>query len=223
MILNSDSDSDSDPLEELVFSIKKRSPPTKTSGGKAPVSSLHARPIRTYRYGMDDELRKPPPKSKNTKPSLSRLVEAAQKHAAAEQKMAELKADLEKPLEVPVVENGAIDEDTLAGVVNDEDGEDKAKRLYRAMQRTNALDTECIFHFFGNKPRKGTRRAPFPLHSLPRHGWAANFEGANQASLLADQSANLSQTPGKETRYFYLDLLSRFLSTNLCQKSWRYG
>lgn len=94
-------------------------------------------------------------------------------------------ADLEKPIEGITTGGLAIDEDVLADVVHDEEeGEDRAKRLYLAMQRTNALDAECVFHFFGEPNAQAPSSAPFPTQSLPQHGWTACLEGGNSQSTI---------------------------------------
>jgi hypothetical protein len=164
--------------EELDFGLTHL--PTQKRTSEGPMALRTSTPAtRSYLPKKDEDLRKPPVKSTNAaKQSLSRLVKEAQRDAETAQRLAAIKADLEKPIEITSLKD-QIDESTLAGVVrDDEEGEDKAKRLYLAMQRTNALDSECVFHFFrGSSSTKDPRRMSFPGQSLPKHGWTANLAG----------------------------------------------
>ncbi|KAF2257411.1 hypothetical protein BU26DRAFT_558798 [Trematosphaeria pertusa] len=125
-----------------------------------------------------DGLRKPPKKPRDGK-SFSLFVQAAQKSAEAERKIAEVKADLDKPLETTPPPDFGISEEALADAVHDDDDPDKAKRLYLAMQRTNALQMDCVFHFFREnlEDSEGShaKEATFPTDKLPKHRWTTSF------------------------------------------------
>lgn len=200
-MLDSDSDSDLELLEELDFGLSKKEP-QKDPKKKEQEESLAARKSRevpgprSYIRSKDDGLRKPPksvPTSNNG--AFRNLVQSLQKDNEVELKLAEWKALLEEKLEEESDSSdkaaSTIDESLLAGVVNDDAGEEKAKRLYLAMQRTNALESDCVFHFFGDAPKCGsTRRTTFPSHILPRQGWTSCFDGKMSRSISARVIAN---------------------------------
>jgi hypothetical protein len=164
VVLNSDSDSDD--LPEFDFG-EPTSKPTSTVRG-----------LKGKDGDEDNVLRRPPPERKGGK-SFSLFVQRAQQHAETERKIAEVRADLEKPVaeDAPLADFD-ISEEVLADAVNDEEDPDKAKRLYLAMQRTNALHSECVFHFF-DKDLDGnaSRGSPFPMNCLPNHRWTSSFKG----------------------------------------------
>ncbi|KAF2281612.1 uncharacterized protein EI97DRAFT_454779 [Westerdykella ornata] len=178
VILNSDSDSEPDLFEELDFGLSKPPPQKVTLNSHGNPEHRHgAYSTPSVLLKKDDELKKPPKPTQTSVSTLNRLVKEAQKSAEEEQRMKSLWADLEKPVESTIEEQLAIDEDVLAGIVHDDDdGDDKAKRLYLAMQRTNALDTDCVFHLFGDSKREATRSMKFPAHALSSCGWTACLE-----------------------------------------------
>jgi hypothetical protein len=108
-------------------------------------------------------------------------VQAAQKDAENEQKIAERKAELDRAAEKALANDQAMSKEALAEVVEENEDGDKAQRLYLAMQRTNALDFGCTFHFFRENflilNSQQVQEATFPVSSLPPHGWVAAFEG----------------------------------------------
>ncbi|KAF2263457.1 hypothetical protein CC78DRAFT_581549 [Lojkania enalia] len=188
VVQNSDSDTDSDILVELDFGIRK-SPPQQPVGSRERRRPQEAYTTRSAGlvYIRDDGLRKPTDNQKSSKLSLSRLVQVAQRRAEAEQKIAEEKANLEKLVEEPSTLEVAINEKVLAGIVDANDDGDNAKRLYLAMQRTNALDIKCAFHMFGEESNQSSiHTSAFPVQSLPKHSWVSCLEDSwnrNQAFL----------------------------------------
>ncbi|KAF2689501.1 hypothetical protein K458DRAFT_384140 [Lentithecium fluviatile CBS 122367] len=166
VVLNSDSDSD-------LPAFDWDEPTTKPK----PKPMARTTRMKPNEEALKDGLRKPPPRRQEGV-SFSRFVETVHQHVEKERKIAEVKAHLEKPLveETPSVDFD-ISEDTLAAAVNDEEDPDKAKRLFQAMERTNAMHSECVFHFFeegwnGSTPTD----SPFPMDSLPNHRWTSSFE-----------------------------------------------
>ncbi|KAF2465956.1 uncharacterized protein BDR25DRAFT_81533 [Lindgomyces ingoldianus] len=184
MVQNSDSDTDSDSLEEIDFGLKKKSPPRKiilddfkangkTRGGP----TLRSGPFsRTQKNALRRPSDRP---AKFSKSSLNHLAAKAQQFSEIERDIAENKADMEKPVEQDPTLDLVISEEVLAGVVTDQEGGDKAKRLYLAMQRTNALDHNHVFHFFSDKfDPSSVKPSDFPSECLPNQHWATNFEGS---------------------------------------------
>lgn len=111
-------------------------------------------------------------------------MQTAQKNAEAEREIAEVKADLDKPLVEERQPVGIqISEETLADAVHDDEDPDKVRRLYQAMQRTNALQSESVFHFFDEEKTTSTKNtSPFPMRSIPDHRWTSNFQGSRAFS-----------------------------------------
>ncbi|KAL1600993.1 hypothetical protein SLS59_005659 [Nothophoma quercina] len=166
VVLNSDSDSDS--MEELDFGLPK--PKLEL---KAPTYT--GRPTR--RTNLDEpELRKPPREGrKDTKRPFSQLMATAQKNLDAERAIQEHKADLEKVDEEAAPIASALDKDTLKQAIQDGEDSDQADRLYKAMQRTDAVSAPTAYHFFEDVPNVSLI-SPFPQQSLPNHGWTTCFE-----------------------------------------------
>jgi hypothetical protein len=171
VVLNSDSDSDS--LPDLDWGL----PTPKVDVTPAPTYSTRARPaLRNDKDG----LRKPPPKKAlSAKRPFSLLMETAQKHMDVEREIAQHKAGLDSANDEPVIPTISIDIDLLKHVVGDGDAEednDKADRLYAAMQRTSDVKVDAAYYFFEHASAPIQPR--FPLNGLPEHGWTASFEGA---------------------------------------------
>jgi hypothetical protein len=103
----------------------------------------------------------------------------AEEGAELERKIMEGKAELDKPLKEAMLSvDSSITEEALADAVYDEENPEKGKRLCLAMQRTNALRSEYVFHFFkehweDNVPRD----SPIPIESLPNESWTTCFRG----------------------------------------------
>lgn len=173
MVRNSDSETDS--LPELDWGDSSNNLKTTSRATMAKPRERTAQ----------DGLRKPPKKPRDGK-SFSLFVQAAQKSAEAERKIAEVKADLDKPLETTPPPDFGISEEALADAVHDDDDPDKAKRLYLAMQRTNALQMDCVFHFFREnlEDSEGShaKEATFPTDKLPKHRWTTSFAGQHPYS-----------------------------------------
>jgi hypothetical protein len=132
----------------------------------------------------DDGLRKPPPKKNHgAKRPFSLLMETAQKHMEVEREIAEHKAHLDSANDEPSISTVTINKDLLKHAVGDgdDDEEDKADRLYAAMQRTSDVKVHVAYQFF--EPVSASVRPRFPLHSLPEHGWTTSFEGVCPARI----------------------------------------
>jgi hypothetical protein len=155
-------------MEELDFGLPAPKLETPTYRG---------RPTRRTNFD-EPELRRPPKEGrKNAKRPFSQLMQTAQKNLDAERAIQEHKADLEKVDEEPARVASALDKDTLKQAIQDGEDSDQADRLYKAMQRTDAVQAQTAYHFFEDTPGPALI-PPFPQASLPNHGWTACFEGA---------------------------------------------
>jgi hypothetical protein len=74
-------------------------------------------------------------------------------------------------------------EEALASILPDSSDEKgaKARRVTRAIQRTEALQYEPVFHFFGEVPPHNP--AKFPKDCLPGDGWAKSLLGATKLKV----------------------------------------
>ena len=78
-----------------------------------------------------------------------RLVQEAHENAEMEKQIAEAQADLDRALSRKTPErNLDLSEEMVAGALQGSQDPEKAKKLYLAMQRTNALHVDCAFYFF---------------------------------------------------------------------------
>lgn len=162
VVLNSDSDSDSlSDLDEILLGPSFK-----------PKASTMV-PLNASKNGG---LRKPPKRPRDDG-AFKRLVQAAHKNAETDRHIAEVQETLDKPTEETLESNLQINEDLIANTVHDDDDPEKAKRLYAAMQRTNALHVDCVFHLFGQGSDRKRNNVSFPMKSLPQHAWTSSFEG----------------------------------------------
>ncbi|KAL1605441.1 hypothetical protein SLS60_004991 [Paraconiothyrium brasiliense] len=169
VVLNSDSDSDSlTDLDELLNHEPIGKPKAVTRVATA------GREEDSTRSGLPR-----PPKRLKDDNAFKRLVQAAQKNAEMEQNIAKAQAELDKPLrEHSLKHDLQISEEMVAGALHDEDDPEKAKKLYLAMQRTNAFQVDCAFHFFDRESDDDSAfHLPFPLESLSHPRMASKFEG----------------------------------------------
>lgn len=174
VVLNSDSDSDS--VGDIDFGIPAPKPKPATLSSRSSRRTAVAEP----------ELRKPPKSAKTTgKRSFSQLVETAQKNLDTERLIQEQKAGLDKVDEQPAPVAIPLDKNTLKHAMQDGEDSDQADRLYKAMQRTNEVQTQTSYHFFEAAPSMSLM-PPFPKRSLPDHGWTACFQGMGRSYSIAD-------------------------------------
>ena len=177
VVLNSDSDTDSDELEELT--IHRRVSPRKKTPARNDLSSRIIINTRSNRWRGDD-LHLPTRKLQLPKRSLNRLGEELRRDAAAAARFAAAKAELEVDVEHDIGLDTA--QDDLMETMED-DGE--RRRLHLAMKRTYSSNTDYTFQLF-NKTPKISRNAPFPTKCLPNHGWVVNLQdpGRREQSFL---------------------------------------
>ncbi|KAF1993341.1 hypothetical protein P154DRAFT_527821 [Amniculicola lignicola CBS 123094] len=206
MVLNSDSDSDSDILPEIDLGFKAA--PSRTTATRALRSGVTSKSVPYIQVDASG-LRMPSTKLKAPKPSLAHLVRSVEANEAAEQRIAAVKADLEKPAESTLPDE-EINEEFLAGVVGGGEDGDKARRLYLALKRTNAASLHTTFHFLGQNPPVPSRRDAkrFPVDSLPNHGWVSIFEDSSsreQAFLtgFAEQVFNYQELPPELAEWIF--------------------
>lgn len=165
IVLNSDSDSDS--LPDIDWGV-----PTTSSRTVVPTT----RSRRTIEYD-NDGLRKPETKPRSKKRTFDHVFETAQKHKELERVITAHKAHLNKNEEDAAV--FVFNEDALGQAVHDDDDPEQAHRLFLAMQRTNAMQEEKVFHFFRDISDSIAVQSRFPADSLPEHRWTYNFRGAD--------------------------------------------
>ncbi|KAF2639288.1 hypothetical protein P280DRAFT_58113 [Massarina eburnea CBS 473.64] len=163
MVLDSGSESD-DSLGELEWATKADPKVTPTAT------------IKPRARAKDNGLRKPPEKKKGDK-GFNDFLQRTLQSTAAERKIAELEAELDRPEEeVTQDEDHEISEETLANVLRNGDDPDRAKNLHRTLQRVNALQMDCVFHLFRADWTVLSMTRPFPMHSLPNHSWTSVFQ-----------------------------------------------
>ncbi|KAF2737545.1 hypothetical protein EJ04DRAFT_574502 [Polyplosphaeria fusca] len=184
VVQDSDSDSDSDFEELIVLDFGKKVPNDEPLSTPRTRTSLRGAPSARssiFKKPDDTALCKPPDRGTIAKPSLSRLIQIAQRTAEAEQRIAIGKANLENAVEDTPIPDAEINEDVLAAVVNNDDDSDNAARLYLAMQRTSAPDLNCVVHIFPEAiDAEVPAGAQFPIQSLPRQGWAKSLENSDK-------------------------------------------
>ncbi|KAF2787793.1 hypothetical protein K505DRAFT_421552 [Melanomma pulvis-pyrius CBS 109.77] len=171
VVLNSDSDTDSDGLIELELDQQKTS-------NRSPYIGAISGTTRSLPYIelQENGLRRPTDNHKRPKPSLHRFAQDALEREETARRVAGWRSELDKPIEETLPSEFVMNEDALAGAIDDDDG-DTAKRIYRAMQRTNAHDANCVFHIFNEEVNSSSHQeSPFPIECLPRHRWASRFE-----------------------------------------------
>jgi hypothetical protein len=192
VVLDTDSDSDLSEIPALDFGEgTKDIPPVKT-----------ATPIRRSKRTSekdDDTLRKPQKRGKSKQFDL--LVETAQRNIEIEKAIQAHKADLEKDLGASAAAGFTFTEQVLGQAVRDDDDPDQARRLFLAMQRTNATQTESVFHFFTDTSDSLTAPAGFPSDSLPNHRWTASFQG-HYTLYLHQPVTNTFQDPSSRDQAF---------------------
>jgi hypothetical protein len=178
VVLNSDSDTDSDELLELDMDLIVKAP---RSTGTVPLTTRFAPYIELQENG----LRKPSDKHKRPKASLREFVQSVVEKDASERVTAEAKAELDRPVEeMPPLEFEMTEEAVAEQIGDDEDG-DKAKRIFHAMKRTDALENNCVFHLFKEEVEsRSIQEPPFPIACLPEQGWAAQFDGEDVSQVI---------------------------------------
>lgn len=172
MVLNSDSDTDS--LPDLDFGF------ASTTIKTTPTASINLskRPAGDDNGG--DTLRRPQKKGRSKKLDLAM---SAIGNIALEQEILNYKAELLESPEEPQDVKLTLTEDVLAQAVNDDEDPDKARRLFVAMQRASAGQTEDVFHFFHEDKVSRPASSPFPAGSLPQYRWTSSFRGEETTIL----------------------------------------
>lgn len=116
--------------------------------------------------------------------SLGSLLDKASEEEAAQARLAAIKARIDAMSKLQrdraLSRKGCdIDEKLLASVVRDdedEDGNERAQRVLQAMERTDALRMDCVWHCFADGWLSPPSN-PFPVHSLPNAGWQTLLKG----------------------------------------------
>lgn len=181
IITNSDSESqDSDglaDLDELIRSPKRPrlAPPVADEMGDSDVPKT----ARKTRQSARSSARHDPPTWKPISPpktvykhSLAEIVKQNKKRAAAEARIAEVETSIKaanEAKEVAIQQQGGrhsgrkID----GGAITANAGEEEdAGRLTEALQRTEALESDDVFHFFAGPDTFQAERTKFPIQIL---------------------------------------------------------
>ena len=183
MVLNSDSDSD---LSDLDDGFEKRE--------IRPMSKASA-PWTQERSRVEGYVLSRPPKRRRDDGAFRHLVRSGDENAEMERQIAEAQAEMERPLraETPI-DHLTISEEMLAGALKDDPDPERAKKIYTAMQRTNALHVDCAFHLFGHNPETSPSSMPsippFPTNILPQCRSLSMFQGPNPS--LAARATKLT-------------------------------
>ncbi|KAL5389884.1 hypothetical protein PMIN02_007205 [Paraphaeosphaeria minitans] len=208
VVLNSDSDSDSlIDLEDLLnYKLAKPKAVTKaaTVWGRED-SEAHALPQ--------------PHNRKKDNQAFKRLVQAAKRNAQKEQEIVQAQAELDKPLRQDSPEHGLkMSENKVADVVHGGDDPEKAKKLYLAMQRTNAFQVDCVFHFFNQEPDYFEK--PFPIENIPPETTCIFQDESSRNQAFTSGFATLLFIRGlpEELADWMIDEVCIGASEALCQK-----
>jgi len=187
-----DSDSDGEEFIDLD-ALWEDSPKKSKIETQAPASRSDKKP-------QDGGLRRPPKKPRENK-AFALFVQTARQSDELEQHIAQVKADLDKPLPEHLSSTELdVSEEMLANAVNHHDDPNKAKKLYLAMQRTNALHTDPVFHFFDqDAPLTPSRDPPFPISCLPEHEWTDRFTGS-ESCPPSEMLSTLTSSQGGPSR-----------------------
>lgn len=167
VVLNSDSDDDS--LPDLDWGAY-----AATTKQVAPTRS---RRITAYDEYGDDALRKPEKKARKSKKASEHVFESALKNMESEQLIETHKAGLAREEEEDA--QFVFNEDTLGQAIKNDDDPEQAHRLFLAMQRTNAVQAESVFHFFRDTSDSIAVQSKFPVGCLPQHRRTSSFRGAH--------------------------------------------
>jgi hypothetical protein len=116
--------------------------------------------------------------------SLASLVKQSQRGRASEARVAEINKKLAEDGNTSRTSNHNrldVDESVLTSLLvtgRDDDSETSAKRTMQAIQRTEALDHDYVWHFFGEQSPPS--HAKFPRKCLPQASWSGVLKGASK-------------------------------------------
>lgn len=198
-----DEDSDSS-LEELSVMIARRKPVSDevtaaTPPAVTPLETVQDESRRSTRgrNSLADSVTKTRrlPTSELPEPkyrfSLNNLVLLSNEAAAAEARVAAAKAKLDSTIDGArdgsvAVENvnseETLDRELMAAAAEVGEDESRTRRLLQAMDRTDTLQQEPLWHFF-KEHGEGPLRPPFPKEALPLHGWLGMLRGEGESVL----------------------------------------
>ncbi|EXJ83766.1 hypothetical protein A1O1_07393 [Capronia coronata CBS 617.96] len=115
-----------------------------------------------------------------------------------EQKVKRSRADFQEAVKASEVETNAnLDKKLLAAVATTEDGEAGVSRLMDAVERTEALASNCVFLFFGinglnDWHHESPARVDFPAGAIPDDLWRPGDDGALSRVFLSGYMAELA-------------------------------
>jgi hypothetical protein len=127
------------------------------------------------------ELTKKKEDKKPLKYSLDVLLKQAQDNHDQTSRLKDINAKLTEDGTTSYVSNETgieAAEDVLASLLKDEfgDSRENAKRVTQAMQRTEVLQFEPVYHFFGEAT--SSQQSKFPKDCLSGDGWSKPFIGS---------------------------------------------
>lgn len=171
VVLNSDSESDLSDLDDRFEEIKNGPKPRVT----APRSPERDR-VKAGGYVLSR-----PPKRRRDDGIFRHLVQSDDENAEMERQIAEAQAEMDRPLRAETPDDHlVISEEMVAGALKGDDDPEKAKKIYLAMQRTNALQVDCAFHFFVHHSNaQSPTSLSFPKDLLLQRKSMSMFKGAN--------------------------------------------
>lgn len=224
VVLDSDSDSDLEdyeldwglpsldskmPVETRAQATAARSPPTK--------SSIYLQQKRKPRW-------KTPVAPNRANAVVTRLIDQVKREDEAARQVAEYKAILEKPLETAPDAEGAIDQEDLANILDDDEEGGRRKRLLLAMKRTNATDSDRVFHFLKKPAKRPSKRSSsFPTRSISSSAMRNCFKGNWRNAMMPEFPVNMVQMHFPLNRRSCLALQSKFSKIRNCLKKFRDG
>lgn len=115
-----------------------------------------------------------------------------------EQKIKKSRADFQEAVKASEAESSTnLDKKLLAAVATTEDGEAGVARLMDAVERTEALTSDCVFLFFGVNGLKDFHNEPpvsldFPAAAIPDQLWHRGDNEARSRAFLSGYMAELA-------------------------------
>jgi len=116
-----------------------------------------------------------------------------------------------------------FNEDTLGQAIQNADDPEQAHRLFLAMQRINAVQTESVFHFFRDTSDSIAVQPKFPANCLPQHRWTSSFRGAHSFLSTVGIITNMHKMRPHETKRSCPASRSRLSACRRFQTNWLCG
>ncbi len=163
---------------------------TSETGPHEERRQLRTRHPRASKAGPTKRSSSPQRPKPQYKFSLNSLIALSDKDSISEAKIASVKARLEAGATDGATDlsthghDPEFDRNLLASVVEGDaggEGEGRAQRLFQAMERTDALQQDTVWHFF-QQDAEELQSTPFPASCLPSSGWSKLLKGSELRS-----------------------------------------